>query len=191
MLATLLSTIGKASQEPVNVLRKATIAWMIVTDMISTARTAAVRTASGMRRFEAGSSTHNCRGTRAPSAASGRAAADAAAPPRSCVLKVFNSPPLSDFRVAARLAPVLRGRNMSVLPRATPPCAYPVHMDEPPVPKIPQEKHAQGTEGHGAKNSSQLIRAGPEESGRCPLSLSRISSPGIPGQLMIKFRLDG
>ncbi|WP_327249774.1 hypothetical protein [Streptomyces sp. NBC_01320] len=40
---------------------------MIVSDMMSTARTADVRTGSGMRRRTAGSSTHSgCRGIRVP-----------------------------------------------------------------------------------------------------------------------------
>lgn len=42
---------------------------MIVSDRTSTARTAAVRTGSGIRRRTAGSSTHNgCRGIRVPPA---------------------------------------------------------------------------------------------------------------------------
>jgi hypothetical protein len=61
VLATLLTTMGKASQEPASVHRNATIAWISVTEMISTARTAAVRTGSGSLRLRAGSSTHNCR----------------------------------------------------------------------------------------------------------------------------------
>lgn len=61
MLTTLLITMGKASQDPARVLRKATMAWISVTAMTSTARTAAVRTGSGIRRRRAGSSTHNGR----------------------------------------------------------------------------------------------------------------------------------
>ncbi|MGW2851850.1 hypothetical protein ACWDAZ_07345 [Streptomyces sp. NPDC001215] len=41
--------------------RKAMTAWISVTEMMSTARTAAVRTGSGSRRLRAGSSTHNGR----------------------------------------------------------------------------------------------------------------------------------
>lgn len=59
MLTTLLMTIGKASQDPAMVQRKATIACISVTAMMMTARTAAVRTGSGIRRRRAGSSTHN------------------------------------------------------------------------------------------------------------------------------------
>ncbi|CAD5927106.1 protein of unknown function [Streptomyces sp. KY75] len=103
----------------------------------------------------------------------------------------FNSPPLSDFRVAARLAPVLRGRMDSIPPRAPPPCVYLVHMDEPPAPKIPAESHRRDPERYGTNNSSQLIRARTRGIGGDPLSLSRISSPGIPGQLMIKSLPDG
>lgn len=61
VLATLLITIGNASQEPAIVHRNATMAWISVTEMINTARTAAVRTGSGIRRRRAGSSTHNGR----------------------------------------------------------------------------------------------------------------------------------
>jgi hypothetical protein len=61
VLTTLLITIGNASQDPARVHRKATIAWISVTAMISTARTAAVRTGSGMRGRGAGSSTHRGR----------------------------------------------------------------------------------------------------------------------------------
>ena len=61
VLATLLSTMGKASQEPANVHRTAITAWINVTATMSTARTAAVRTGSGSRRRRAGSSTHNGR----------------------------------------------------------------------------------------------------------------------------------
>ncbi|GHF17683.1 hypothetical protein GCM10018772_48720 [Streptomyces fumanus] len=61
MLATLLITMGNASQDPASVARKATIAWISVRATISTARTAAVRTGSGSRRRRAGSSTHNGR----------------------------------------------------------------------------------------------------------------------------------
>lgn len=61
MLATLLITMGNASQDPAIVLRKATIAWISVKAMRSTARTAAVRTGSGNRRRRAGSSTHRGR----------------------------------------------------------------------------------------------------------------------------------
>ncbi|KUN75258.1 hypothetical protein AQJ66_36340 [Streptomyces bungoensis] len=59
VLTTLLITIGNASQDPAIVHRNATVAWISVTEMISTARTAAVRTGSGIRRRFAGSSTHN------------------------------------------------------------------------------------------------------------------------------------
>ncbi|CAL9631963.1 hypothetical protein SUDANB145_06101 [Streptomyces sp. enrichment culture] len=61
VLATLLSSMGKASQDPAIVHRKATIAWISVTATMITARTAAVRTGSGSRRRRAGSSTHNGR----------------------------------------------------------------------------------------------------------------------------------
>ncbi|KUO18667.1 hypothetical protein AQJ91_24715 [Streptomyces dysideae] len=61
VLATLLITIGNASHDPARVHRNATIAWTSVKAMISTARTAAVRTGSGIRRRCAGSSTHNGR----------------------------------------------------------------------------------------------------------------------------------
>lgn len=57
--ATPVSTIGKASQDPASVHRKATMARMIVSDMMRTARTAAVRTGSGILRRTAGSSTHS------------------------------------------------------------------------------------------------------------------------------------
>lgn len=59
VLTTLLSTIGKASQEPARVHRNAVTAWTSVTAMSSTARTAAVRTGSGILRRLAGSSTHS------------------------------------------------------------------------------------------------------------------------------------
>jgi hypothetical protein len=59
VLTTLLSTIGKASQDPASVHRNAVTAWTSVTAMSSTARTAAVRTGSGSLRRFAGSSTHN------------------------------------------------------------------------------------------------------------------------------------
>lgn len=49
VLATLLRTIGKASQDSVIVHRKATTACISVTAMMSTARTADVRTGSGSR----------------------------------------------------------------------------------------------------------------------------------------------
>jgi len=61
VLTTLLMTMGNASQDPAMAHRKATIAWSSVTAMKSTARTAAVRTGSGIRRRRAGSSTHNGR----------------------------------------------------------------------------------------------------------------------------------
>jgi hypothetical protein len=47
VLATLLRTIGNASQDPATVHRNATTACISVTAMISTARTAASRTGSG------------------------------------------------------------------------------------------------------------------------------------------------
>lgn len=113
VLPTLLSTIGKASQDPASVHSNATMAWMIVSDMMRTARTADLRTGSGIRRRPAGSSTHSCwRGIFAPPAAEFAvvAGADDTAPRRCSVFKALNSPPLSDFRVAARHAPFLRGR---------------------------------------------------------------------------------
>ncbi len=61
VLTTLLITMGNASQDPAIVPRKATIAWISVTAMRRTARTAAVRTGSGKRRRRAGSSTHKGR----------------------------------------------------------------------------------------------------------------------------------
>ncbi|MYS48033.1 hypothetical protein GTY23_44055 [Streptomyces sp. SID5998] len=61
VLATLLMTIGKASQDPAMVHKNATTAWISVTAMISTARTAASRTGSGSLRRRAGSSTHSGR----------------------------------------------------------------------------------------------------------------------------------
>ncbi|GLX52329.1 hypothetical protein Shyhy01_52790 [Streptomyces hygroscopicus subsp. hygroscopicus] len=59
MLATLLITMGKAAQEPAMVQRNATIACISVTEMMISARTAAVRTGSGSGCRRAGSSTHN------------------------------------------------------------------------------------------------------------------------------------
>ncbi|GHH20098.1 hypothetical protein GCM10017674_73590 [Streptomyces gardneri] len=56
--------IGKASQEPATEQKKATTPWMSVTDVIITARTAAVRTGSGIRCRPFSSSTHNCRADR-------------------------------------------------------------------------------------------------------------------------------
>ncbi len=61
VLATLLITMGNASQDPASADRNATIAWISVTATTSTARTAAVRTGSGSRRRRAGSSTHRDR----------------------------------------------------------------------------------------------------------------------------------
>ncbi len=54
-------TIGNASQEPASAHRNATIAWISVTAMTRTARTAAARTGSGTGCRRAGSSTHNGR----------------------------------------------------------------------------------------------------------------------------------
>ncbi len=86
VLTTLLITIGNASHDPARVHRKATIACISVTAMISTARTEAVRTGSGILRRRAGSSTHNGRyadhsGAAPPSAAPARLLAVAALPP--------------------------------------------------------------------------------------------------------------
>lgn len=61
VLATALITMGNASQDPANVHRNATIAWISVTAITMTARTAAVRTGSGNGCRRAGSSTHNGR----------------------------------------------------------------------------------------------------------------------------------
>ncbi len=61
VLATLESTMGNASHDPATVQKNATMAWISVRAAISTARTAAVRTGSAMRRLAAGSSTHSCR----------------------------------------------------------------------------------------------------------------------------------
>ncbi|GGT77921.1 hypothetical protein GCM10010272_22140 [Streptomyces lateritius] len=65
VLPTEVSSIGNASQEPVTAQKKATIACMSVTDVSSTARTAAARTGSGNRRRPFSSSTHNCPADRA------------------------------------------------------------------------------------------------------------------------------
>ena len=53
--------MGNANHDPARVHRNATIAWISVTAMISTARTAAVRTGSGILRRRAGSSIHKGR----------------------------------------------------------------------------------------------------------------------------------
>ncbi len=64
---TLASIIGKASDDPVTLQKYATIVEIIVSETRSTARTAAVRTGSGMRRRPTGSSTHSSRpGRRVP-----------------------------------------------------------------------------------------------------------------------------
>ncbi|MFE0645764.1 hypothetical protein ACFW2Y_29750, partial [Streptomyces sp. NPDC058877] len=57
--ATAVMVIGKASHAPATVQRKATTAWMSVTEVSITARTAALRTGSGIRRRPRSSSTHN------------------------------------------------------------------------------------------------------------------------------------
>ncbi|MCC0099335.1 hypothetical protein K7B10_32105 [Streptomyces flavotricini] len=62
------SAIGRASQEPVTTRKKVTVAPVSVTATISTARTAASRTGSGIRRLRAGSSSHSDR-PRAPAMA--------------------------------------------------------------------------------------------------------------------------
>lgn len=83
VLTTLLITMGNASHEPANVHRKATIACISVNAMISTARTADLRTGSGIRRRDAGSSTHNGRypdqprGVRSPSVATSASSSSA------------------------------------------------------------------------------------------------------------------
>lgn len=61
VLAMLLSTMGNASHDPAKVHRNATMACISVTEMMSTARTAAVRTGSGSLRRFADSSIHNGR----------------------------------------------------------------------------------------------------------------------------------
>lgn len=61
---TALTVTGNASQEPDTVQKNATTAWTSVTDVIITARTAAVRTGSGIRCRARSSSTHNCRADR-------------------------------------------------------------------------------------------------------------------------------
>ncbi|GAA2811688.1 hypothetical protein GCM10019017_66880 [Streptomyces showdoensis] len=68
--------------------KKATIAWISVTEVSITARTAAVRTGSGIRPRPFLSSTHNCR--------TGRA---------SCSI-ALSLPTTDVFRVAARLEPL-------------------------------------------------------------------------------------
>ncbi|GHG14661.1 hypothetical protein GCM10018791_31090 [Streptomyces zaomyceticus] len=65
METTAPTVTGKAVHEPATEQRKATTPWMSVTDVIITARTAAVRTGSGIRRRARSSSTHNCRDDRA------------------------------------------------------------------------------------------------------------------------------
>ncbi|BBC97260.1 hypothetical protein SRO_6084 [Streptomyces rochei] len=64
MLTTLLITIGKAGQDSAMVQRNATIASISVTEMMISARTAAVRTGSGSGCRRAGSSTHKGRCSR-------------------------------------------------------------------------------------------------------------------------------
>src|SRR5690349_12836122 len=69
---------------------------MMVSDMMRTARTAAVLTGSGILRRVAGSSTHNCRGILAPAADA--ASGGAVVPRRLSVSKDLNSPSVSGTR---------------------------------------------------------------------------------------------
>ncbi|EFK98599.1 predicted protein [Streptomyces sp. SPB78] len=86
VLATLLSTIGKASQEPASVHRKAVTAWHSVSATMMTARTAEVRTASGRRRRTAGSSLHKESRRTASRRRRAKSASSAASSPYSSML---------------------------------------------------------------------------------------------------------
>ncbi|GGT47436.1 hypothetical protein GCM10014713_46950 [Streptomyces purpureus] len=117
--------MGKASQEPVREAKKATMAWMSVTAVSNTARTAAVRTGSGIRRRLAGSSTHNGRGTLRSAMVSPAMGAPAR---RSCLSIALPTPhqrPTSGW--------------LPVLSRFKPAAPAPVHKDDWSDKKIPAD----------------------------------------------------